>query len=67
MTGPKLDAAKVHTNWVFVVGGPGSHSPSQPFSAENGTDQATAGVTKQVLESQGQSIPLAPECRIDHQ
>lgn len=67
--GPKLDIAKVHTNWVLAVAGPGSRSPSQPslLRTQDGTDKATAGVTKQVLESQGQSIPLAPECRMDHQ
>lgn len=51
MLGPELDITKVHTNWVLEVGGLGSHSSSQPSPAPNGSDEATADVTKQVPES----------------
>lgn len=67
MPGPKLDNAKVHTDSMFEVDVLGSHSPSQPSLAQDRSEEAIANVTMQIPESQGQSIPVAPEHKTDHQ
>lgn len=65
--GPKPDNAKVHTDSMFEVDGLGSHSPSQTSLAQDRSEEAIANATKQIPESQGQSIPVAPEHKTDHQ
>lgn len=39
----------------------------QPFPTQDWSDRATADILKQVPHTQDQSIPLAPEHRMDHQ
>lgn len=52
---------------MLEVDGPaaGLTAPFQPFPAQDWSDRATADFLKQVPHTQDQSIPLAPEHRME--